>query len=45
MIVWEKIKLKIESEQECYVCKGKYKLTLDFTVDYSTKVIGERLTK
>ena len=25
--------------------KGKYKLTLNFTVDYSTKVIGERLTR
>jgi len=34
-----------ESEQECYVCTGKYKLTLDFTVDYSTKVIGERLIR
>lgn len=36
---------EIESEQECCICAGKYKLTLDFTVDYSTKVIGERLTK
>lgn len=34
-----------ESEQECCICTGKYKLTLQFTVDYSTKVIGERLTK
>ncbi len=31
--------------QECCVCKGKYKLTLNFIVDYSTEVIGERLTK
>ena len=31
--------------QECCVCEGKYKLTLNFTVDYSTEVIGERLTK
>lgn len=36
---------EIESEQECYVCKGKYKLTLNFTVDYSTEVIRERLTR
>lgn len=31
--------------QECCVCKGKYKLTINFTVNYSTEVIGERLTK
>ena len=34
-----------EQEQDCCVCKGKYKLTLNFTVDYSTEVIGERLTR
>ncbi len=36
---------EMKQEKECYVCKGKYKLTLNFTVDYSTEVIGERLTK
>ncbi|MDX9744480.1 MAG: hypothetical protein RBT59_11715 [Arcobacteraceae bacterium] len=32
-------------EQECYICTGRYILTLNYSVDYSTKVIGERLTK
>ncbi len=32
-------------EQECHVCTGRYRLTLNYSVDYSTEVIGERITK
>lgn len=36
---------EMQQEKVCSICTGKYRLTLNFTVDYSTKVIGERLRK
>lgn len=34
-----------DGDMICDVCDGQFKLKIDYTIDYTTKIIGERLTK
>jgi len=34
-----------DEDMQCHVCTGAFRLTVNYTIDYSTKTIGERLLK